>query len=68
MIERDSVAGLALLAQVEYHDGMYEASWIEGHALLADWVEKMKGKAWYVESGVLKSVEEGMGWETVLKP
>ncbi|KAL1650526.1 hypothetical protein SLS61_005992 [Didymella pomorum] len=66
MKERDSVAGLVLLAQVEYYDGMYEANWIEGQAVLVAWVEKMKGKAWYVESGVLKSVEEGMGWETVL--
>lgn len=66
VVERNSIANVALLAQVEYHETMYGADWIEGHALLRKWVESMKEQAWYVESSVLKRVEEGMGWETVL--
>lgn len=65
-IERDSIAGMVLLAQFEYHEVIYDADWIEGHILLRKWVEGMKEEAWYVESRALKDVEKGLGWEIVL--
>jgi len=65
VVERNSIAGVVLLAQVEYHEMMY-GDWIEGHAVLREWVERMKGEAWYVESTGLKGVEEGIGWRAVL--
>jgi hypothetical protein len=27
----------------------------------------MRREAWYVENGILKCVEEGLGWEAVLE-
>jgi hypothetical protein len=67
VMQRDTIAGVVLLAQVEYHDMMCGADWVEGNAVLRKWVESMKGEAWYVESRVLKGVEEGVGWELVLR-
>lgn len=65
-VERKTIAGVVLLAQVEYHEMMYGADWIEGHEVLREWVEGMKREEWFVESEVLKGVERGEGWETVL--
>jgi hypothetical protein len=58
---------VVLLAQVENHAVMYELDWIEGHAVLRKWVERMRREAWYVENRILKRVEEGLGWETILE-
>lgn len=66
VVKRETLAGLVLLAQVEYHQMMYGADWIEGHGVLREWVERMKKKEWYVASQVLKGVEKGEGWETLL--
>ncbi|KAF3034393.1 hypothetical protein E8E12_003426 [Didymella heteroderae] len=65
-ITEGTIAGVVLLAQVEYHQMMFGADWVEGHAMLREWVEKMKGEEWYVKSVVLKGVEDGNGWETIL--
>jgi hypothetical protein len=56
-----------LLAQVENHAMMYELDWIEGHEVLRKWVERMRREAWYGENRILKRVEEGLGWETILE-
>ena len=61
-----TLAGVVLLAQVEYHEMMYGADWIEGYDELREWVERMKKEEWYVRSEVLKSVEEDGMWEKVL--
>lgn len=66
IMERTTTAGIVLLAQVEYHEMVYDADWTEGYPVLKKWVENMKPEAWYVDSKMLKGVEDGMGWETVL--
>jgi glutathione S-transferase len=66
IVRRTTIAGMVLLAQVEYHEMIYGADWIKGHTVLREWVGRMKEEEWYVESGVLKGVEEGKGWETIL--
>jgi glutathione S-transferase len=62
-----TLAGLVLLAQVEYHQMMYGADWVEGHTVLREWVEAMKKTEWYVKSEVLKRVEDGGDWGKVVE-
>ncbi|KAJ4367737.1 hypothetical protein N0V86_009858 [Didymella sp. IMI 355093] len=66
IMRRTTIAGIVLLAQVEYHEMMYGANWIEGHTVLREWIHGMQEEVWYVESGMLKGVEDGKGWETIL--
>lgn len=66
IVERKTVAGVVLLAQVEYHEMVYGGDWVEGCVVLRAWVEKMKRERWFVGSEVLGRVEEGEGWEVVL--
>jgi hypothetical protein len=66
-MERDSIGGVMSLAQVEYHEMMYELDWIEGHAVLRKWAERIRREAWYAENRILKRVEGGLGWETILE-
>ncbi|KAF3006087.1 hypothetical protein E8E13_011091 [Curvularia kusanoi] len=57
-----SLAGLLLLAQVEYYKSTYNSDWIAGYALLGQWVIDMKMEAWAVSSEKLKGPERGEGW------
>lgn len=61
-----SLAGLALLAQVEYYEMMYGMDWLCGHRALRQWVENTKRETWYVSNDGLKTVEQGEGWATLL--
>lgn len=56
VVKRETLAGAVLLAQVEYHEMVYGADWIEG----------IKREEWFVESEMLQGVERGEGWETLL--
>jgi hypothetical protein len=46
---------------------MYGLDWIKGHTVLRKWVQRIRREAWYVENRILKRVEEGLGWETILE-
>lgn len=61
-----TIAGIALLAQVEYHEMMYGDNWIAEHMVLGKWVDGMKEHEWYIESEVMKGVEQGKSWDTIL--
>ncbi|KAF2622816.1 hypothetical protein BU25DRAFT_201174 [Macroventuria anomochaeta] len=65
-MEVATLAGLVLLANVEYPEMMYGTDWVGGHDVLRAWVEAMKGEEWYVGNEELKGVERGEGWETLL--
>ena len=61
-----TLASLVIVAQVEYHQMMYEADWVNGHAVLRRWVEGMKEQKWFVESDELKDAERNGRWESLL--
>ncbi|KAJ8117755.1 hypothetical protein OPT61_g1131 [Boeremia exigua] len=65
--ERMTIAGVVLLAQVEYHEMIYKTDWIEGHTVLGQWIERMRGEEWYVTNRALKDVEDQGVWEKVFR-
>jgi glutathione S-transferase len=65
-VEHATLAGLVLLAQVEYGEMFYEADWVADHGVLRAWVEEMKSEMWYVGSDQLKKVEESGEWSLLL--